>query len=105
VSTTGESPVTTSEPGALQAALAAYDSGRAAVKAPTANALPTRGPNADPGPMADEPLPVTQSRVDPSALRDRLRAFQSEFSSASGDHAGGSDIYTDQNRDSGGDPR
>ena len=105
LASSGDRPVTTSEPGALQAALAAYDSGRAAVNAPAATSLPTRDRLGDQGPMADEPLPVTQSRVDPSALRDRLRAFQSEFSSASGDNTGGSDIYTDQNPDLGGDPR
>ncbi len=98
-------PVATSEPGALQAALSAFDSGRSAVNAPVAGSLPTRDRiGGEPSPFAEEPQAVTQSRVDPSALRDRLRAFQSEFSNASSDHAGGSDIYTDHN-DLGGDPR
>jgi signal transduction histidine kinase len=105
LSPNADAPVATSEPGALQAALSAFDSGRAAVNAPQSTPLPTRDRGGDQAPMGDEPLPVSQSRVDPNALRDRLRAFQSEFTNAAGDNTGGTDIYTDQNSDLGGDPR
>ena len=73
------------------------------MRAPAATELPTRDRLGEPAVSFHEEQTVTQSRVDPSALRDRLRAFQSEFSSATGEHAGGSDIYTDH--DLGGDPR
>ncbi len=89
----GEPAVSASEPGALQAALAAFDSGRSALNAEPAGDLPTRAQNAGAVDPLDDSPAVTQSRVDPSALRDRLRAFQSEFTSANGDTAGGSDIY------------
>jgi len=91
----GDSTVTNSEPGALQAALAAFDSGRSALDAEPAGDLPTRPRGGDPVDQFDEPQAVTQSRVDPSALRDRLRAFKSEFTNA-GDKTG-SDIYDDRN--------
>lgn len=97
-------PVATSEPSALQAALSAFDTGRSKVTAEPTGSLPSRDRVSDPASMIDEQQSVTQSRVDPSALRDRLRAFQSEFSGA-GESAGGTDIYTDHNRDLGGDPR
>jgi len=117
--TVGDTPVATSEPGALQAALAAYDAGRAAVNAPAVESLPTRDRTTEPLQTFDEQQPVTQSRVDPSALRDRLRAFQTEFTSASSEPTAGHDIYADHHadhhadhnndrnddRDSGGDPR
>jgi signal transduction histidine kinase len=105
ITDTGSAPVTTSEPGALQAALAAFEAGRSAVTAKQAEDLPTRVPVEEAAERAEDPQVVTQSRVDPSALRDRLRAFQSEFSSANSESAGGPDIYTDQNTDLGGDPR
>ncbi len=91
-----ESPVATSEPSALQAALSAFDTGRNAVRAAPSGVLPTRARSADPAPHVEEPSAVAQSRIDPAALRDRLRAFQSEFSSA-GDAS--SDIYTDDPAD------
>ncbi len=93
----GEPAVTSSEPGALQAALAAFDSGRSALHAEPAGDLPTRPRGSDPIGRFDEPQAVTQSRVDPSALRDRLRAFQSEFTNANGDLTAGSDVYHDHN--------
>ncbi|NNE10936.1 MAG: HAMP domain-containing protein [Ilumatobacter sp.] len=91
ISTVRPEPVTDGpgEASALQAALAAFDTGRNAARseatpAPTFNApdapaaaLPTRAPVADAGPDLHDESPVSQSRVDPSALRDRLRAFQS----------------------------
>jgi hypothetical protein len=100
-----DTPVTTSEPGALQAALAAFEAGRSAGTAKQAEDLPTRVPVEEAAERVEDPQVVTQSRVDPSALRDRLRAFQSEFSSANSESAAGSDIYADQNTDLGGDPR
>ena len=72
-----DSPTTTSEPAALQAALAAFDTGRNGGEA----VLPTRAPNphaADQN-QYEEPAATTPSRLDPEALRERLRAFQSEF--------------------------
>ncbi len=93
----GDSAVTTSEPGALQAALAAFDSGRSALHSEPAGDLPTRPRGTEAVGQFDEPQAVTQSRVDPSALRDRLRAFQSEFTNANGDATAGSDIYSDRN--------
>ncbi len=98
----GGSPVAASEPSALQAALSAFDTGRNAVGAQLGGDLPTRARGAEPVPFVEEPSAVTQSRVDPAALRDRLRAFQTEFSNA-GDS--GNDIYTDTTNDQRGTPR
>jgi hypothetical protein len=101
-------PVAPSEPSALQAALAAFDNGRSAVNAQPAGELPTRDRLGERLDRIEETQSVTQSRVDPSALRDRLRAFQSEFTNANGSGNSGSDIYTDHNEsqpDLGGDPR
>ena len=95
-STTEVSVAPSSSPSALQAALSAFDTrrngslGDAATGAPTAapmslaDALPTRPRIAAPtvAPRLDEPVAI-QSRLDPDALRERLRAFQSEFRTAS----------------------
>jgi hypothetical protein len=90
----------TSSPSALQAALTAFDTRRNGH-----DALPTRDRSepAMPG-TYEEPASITQSRLDPEVLRERLRAFQNEFRTAS---AGGA--HTDQdhssNADLGGDRR
>jgi hypothetical protein len=89
--------VASSEPGALQAALAAFDSGRSALNSEPAGDLPTRPRGSESVDHFDEPQSVTQSKVDPSALRDRLRAFQSEFTSANGDTDTGADIHLNRN--------
>jgi hypothetical protein len=71
----GERSVTaTSSPSALQAALAAFDSRRNG----EAETLPSR-PRTDDFGAPDDPTSVSQSRLDPDALRERLRAFQTEF--------------------------
>ncbi len=78
-SSTDESRVgQTSTPSALQAALAAFDSGR---NGNGNGALPTRARVTDPvaAGQFEEQTSVAQSRLDPEALRERLRAFQSEF--------------------------
>ena len=69
-----------SAPSALQAALSAFDSGRNA-KSSGGPALPTRARVGDPllPSSFEEQVSVAQSRLDPDALRDRLRAFQTEF--------------------------
>jgi hypothetical protein len=90
------------EPAALQAALAAFDSGRSGVK-PGGATLPTRDRGAETLTSFDEPQAVTQSRVDPSALRDRLRAFQTEFTTGASEH--GADTQTDHTDTLGEDPR
>ena len=69
------------------------------------DALPTRDRTepALPG-TYDEPASITKSRLDPEVLRERLRAFQNEFRTAS---AGGTDTDQDHssNADLGGDRR
>jgi hypothetical protein len=90
----------TSSPSALQAALTAFDSRRAGP-----DALPTRERSASPAAPGtfEEPASITQSRLDPEVLRERLRAFQTEFRTAS---AGGIDTDHDQEKsDLGGDRR
>ena len=97
----GSEPTTSaSSPSALQAALAAFDSRRSS----EGGTLPTR-------PRSEEYATdefgdgsgAAQSRLDPEALRERLRAFQSEFRTGAAD-------ATDQNQltnnaDLGGDRR
>jgi hypothetical protein len=71
----------TSSPSALQAALTAFDARRNGN-----DALPTRERSAGGVPSSfdfDEPSSTTQSRLDPEVLRERLRAFQNEFRTAS----------------------
>ncbi|HSP29400.1 MAG TPA: hypothetical protein VLN74_12680, partial [Ilumatobacteraceae bacterium] len=46
--------------------------------------LPTRTRVGDTTTPVDEPLATAASRLDPEALRERLRAFQSEFHSGRG---------------------
>ena len=73
-----ERPVAASSaPSALRDALSAFDRGRKS----GADALPMRSRSAtalgdDP---AEEPASIASSRLDPDALRERLRAFQTEF--------------------------
>jgi hypothetical protein len=70
-----QSVTATSSPSALQAALAAFDARRNGDH----GALPTRArADGQPDPGADDPG-AAQSRLDPDALRERLRAFQTEF--------------------------
>jgi hypothetical protein len=70
-----QSVTATSSPSALQAALAAFDARRNGAN----GALPTRArADGQPDPGADDPG-AAQSRLDPEALRERLRAFQTEF--------------------------
>jgi hypothetical protein len=58
------------------------DSGApSALEAALGGALPTRTRVGDPVPPVEEPASTTASRLDPEALRERLRAFQSEFRS------------------------
>ena len=87
----------TSSPSALQA-LTAFDSRRNGH-----DTLPRdRTEAAAPGTF-EEPASITQSRLDPEVLRERLRAFQNEFRTAT---TGG--IDTDQDHSSpdlGGDHR
>lgn len=90
----------TSSPSALQAALAAFDTRRSG----DTGSLPTR-PRTD-GFDADdfgEGSGASQSRLDPEALRERLRAFQTEFRTGT---AGGTEQnHTTINADLGGDRR
>jgi hypothetical protein len=80
----------TSSPSALQAALTAFDSRRNGH-----DTLPTRDRSAAeaaaPGTF-EEPASITQSRLDPEVLRERLRAFQNEFRTAT---TGGTDSDQD----------
>lgn len=90
----------TSSPSALQAALAAFDTRRNG----ESGSLPTR-PRTD-GFDADDfgdGSGASQSRLDPEALRERLRAFQTEFRTGT---AGGTEQnHTSINVDLGGDRR
>jgi HAMP domain-containing protein len=92
----------TSSPSALQNALAAFDTGR------NGGSLPTRS-RAEPGAATsvDERASTTQSRLDPEALRERLRAFQNEFRIATDGAQSDDSTYstTSKNSDLGGDPR
>ena len=96
----GTAVSSTSEPSALSAALSAYDTGRNGA----ADGLPTRARVGDPIEMIEEPLPTAQSRLDPEALRQRLRAFQSEFTTGLDSETGG-DKYDHDHTDLGGDRR
>jgi hypothetical protein len=94
----------TSSPSALQSALAAFDSRRNGGDA----ALPTRSRgDGTSAPAVDESASTTQSRLDPDALRERLRAFQHEFRVAT--DGGGTDddspTFETTNADLGGDRR
>jgi signal transduction histidine kinase len=91
----------TSSPSALQAALTAFDTRRSGP-----DSLPTRDRSAsEPAPPGtfDEPASIAQSRLDPEVLRERLRAFQSEFRTAT---TGGTETDQDHSsHDLGGDRR
>jgi hypothetical protein len=96
-----DSPVAaTSSPSALQAALAAFDTRRNGDR----GALPSR-PRSDEFAAADfgDSSSVAQSRLDPDALRERLRSFQTEFRTGTD---GGTDTNnSNNNADLGGDRR
>ena len=103
-----------SGPSALQAALSAFDSGRSEANGSngtngtngtkdtngTGAALPTRTRVGEPVHQLEQPLAATTSRLDPEALRERLRAFQTEFRSA-----GSPSTNNDHDSDLGGDLR
>ncbi len=91
------------EPSALSAALAAFDSPYAATA--TDGHLPTRTWVGDPVEHIEDPASITQSRLDPEALRERLRAFQSEFSTGVDSDTSQHQTYDNQNSDLGGDRR
>jgi hypothetical protein len=83
----------TSSPSALQAALTAFDTRRNGH-----DSLPTRDRGASEPAFSgtfEEPASISQSRLDPEVLRERLRAFQTEFRTAT---AGGA--ATDQDHSS-----
>ncbi len=83
----------TSSPSALQAALTAFDTRRNGH-----DSLPTRDRGATEPAFSgtfEEPASISQSRLDPEVLRERLRAFQTEFRTAT---AGGA--ATDQDHSS-----
>jgi HAMP domain-containing protein len=92
-----------SSPTALQNALAAFDTARNG-----GGSLPTRT-RTEPGGAngVDERASITQSRLDPEALRERLRAFQNEFRVATDGERSNESNYstTSNNSDLGGDPR
>jgi hypothetical protein len=74
-------PIAPTNPSSLRTALTAFETGRAGARpeivAPTAT-LPTR----DPGSAFDHDEVTTstsQSRLDPEAIRERLRSFRKEF--------------------------
>jgi hypothetical protein len=92
----------TSSPSALQAALTAFDSRRNGH-----DTLPTRERRAIDAAAPEsfeEPASIAQSRLDPDVLRERLRAFQNEFRTAT---TGGNNSDHDHSSttDSGGDRR
>ena len=99
-SVTPEVPVApTSNPSALQAALSAFDSRRNG-----GDSLPTRARSEGLPASFEETVSTTQSRLDPEALRERLRAFQNEFRTAATGHDHESDLSSN-NADLGGDRR
>ncbi len=108
--TDGTTPDAPDVASALEAALAAFDNRGNGPDSPTGtngtNAtnglLPTRTRVGDPVEQIEEPMATAQSRLDPDALRERLRAFQTEFRSA-GDPA--PDMDNDHPSDLGGDRR
>ena len=70
------------------------------------NALPTRAASTGMASPIDDAPPITQSRLDPEALRDRLRSFQTEFTSGLDSPTDGDNFTTyDQPSDLGGDRR
>ncbi len=99
-----QSVVATSSPSALQAALASFDSRRGGETA----TLPSRSRSEGfAAPVIDDTASAAQSRLDPDALRERLRAFQTEFRTGT---TGGTDTNNatynaDRNADLGGDRR
>ena len=109
-----DDPASQSGPGALQAALAAFDASRTGFNGSSdtgdaADALPTRSRVDEPISMPDESIPTTPSRLDPDALRERLRAFQTESRAASDDEHPSGDTMpatdNDHHSDLGGDRR
>ena len=102
VGTRGDSSVAqTSTPSALQAALSAFDVGR---NSNGSGALPVRDRVSDPvaAGQFEEQQSVAQSRLDPEALRERLRAFQSEFRTGAKNP---NESNSHSNIDLGGDPQ
>jgi signal transduction histidine kinase len=89
------------EPGALQAALSSFDSGRKS----DPSELPTRSRVSDPVPLVEDPTPTSPSRLDPDALRERLRAFQTEFQSGHAEPESSDSATPDNHNDLGGDHR
>ena len=71
-------------PSALQSALSALDGSITGANGSNAT-LPQRAHVEETVGQAEQPLAATSSRLDPDALRDRLRAFQTEFHSADAD--------------------
>ena len=109
-----DDPDSQSGPGALQAALAAFDASRTGFNGSSdtggaADSLPTRSRVDEPISMPDESIPVTASRLDPDALRERLRAFQAESRGTAGDEHPSGDAMPatdhDHHSDLGGDRR
>ena len=85
------------EPSALSAALAAFDTPHTEI----ADDLPSRDPDDAPIHLGEDPTSIAPSRLDPEAFRERLRSFQSEYST-------GRDLGDDQpdnHTDLGGDLR
>ncbi len=95
------------EPSALSAALAAFDApyGNAAPDHAGGSQLPTRTRVGDPVDPVEDPAPITQSRLDPEALRERLRSFQSEYNTGLDTDTSQRQTYDHQNTDLGGDRR
>ncbi len=92
-------------PSALQSALSAFDVGRNGSN----GTLPNRTRVGDPVELIEEPAAAAASRLDPDALRQRLRAFQTEFHTGVGDEFDPDGAVTtssnDHNSDLGGDLR
>lgn len=85
------------EPSALSAALTAFDTPHI----DSSEDLPSREHGDEPMSIPEDPTTVAPSRLDPEAFRERLRSFQSEFST-------GRDVtdgQTDNHLDLGGDLR
>ncbi|MFP5488608.1 MAG: hypothetical protein ACLGHQ_09920, partial [Acidimicrobiia bacterium] len=93
--------------------LAAEAEAPAALEAALGGALPTRTRVGDPVDPVEEPQSTAASRLDPEALRERLRAFQTEFQSGHAadaddhhaDHHGTTQSANHSNVDLGGDRR
>ncbi len=86
-----------SEPSALSAALSAFDTPRV----DSSEDLPSREHDHEPMNVTEDSTSVAPSRLDPEAFRERLRSFQSEFSTGRDE----ADDQTDNHLDLGGDLR